>query len=246
MFWQYKYNGHRCLITRRDDCLLAYSRNGKHIGTIDHIFDGLEIPEGATLDGELYIHNTPLQTISSIVRRKQPDNTKLKYIVYDTILDKRFEDRLDTLAKYKMGPDVLVAPTIRCPLREMLTKQGIHDEAHAKGFEGFMLRMNNKKYEPGKRSSQLLKVKQAFDIEVVVIGVEPSVDGWAILICKFVDKHGIIKTFRTPAPGTMRQKTEILHNKENYINKLLNVEFAEYTIDGIPFHPVATSFREEE
>lgn len=244
-FWQYKYNGHRCLITRQGDELIAYSRNGKPINTVNHIFEGMDIPEGTTLDGELYIHGKPLQTISSIVRRVQPDNVKLRYIVYDKISNDVFEKRFDAIVGYSLGENVLYAVTTPGYSNNLASNEHIR-EIQGKGFEGLMFRDNNKPYEPGKRSSQLLKVKMRHDMEVVVIDIEPSKDGWAILNCKFVMDGGGRKQFKVTAPGTMEQKYEIYENAHLYIGRMLNIEFAEYTKDGAPFHPVAIAFREEE
>jgi ATP-dependent DNA ligase len=237
-FMQYKFDGHRILVTRQNDELIAYSRNGKLIHTIDHILEYVDIPEGTTLDGELYIHGMPLQQISSLVRKVQPDNIKLKYIVYDQISDKRFADRFDEIAKFRLGDDVFMAVT-----------NDAHNDyepafAYAKkeGYEGLIARQNNVGYEAGKRSTQLLKIKTRFDFEAEVIAIIPSADGWAVLTC--IAPNG--KTFGVTAPGTMKQKHEIMDNAALYIGKMLTVECAEYTVDGMPFHPVAIAFREEE
>jgi len=240
-FWQYKYNGHRCLITRQGDELIAYSRNGKPINTVNHIFEGMDIPEGVTLDGELYIHGKPLQTISSIVRRVQPDNAKLSYIIYDSISSKVFSDRFNMLQTYKIGNNAITAPTFKGYTSNLASNLSIK-EVQAKGFEGLMFRDNNKPYEPGKRSSQLLKAKISDDMEVRVLKISPSKDGWAILHCVTPD----LKFVSVTAPGTMEQKYEIYENAHVYVGKMLNIEFAELTKDGVPFHPVAIAFREEE
>jgi len=240
-FWQYKYNGHRCLITRQGDELIAYSRNGKIINTVSHILEEIDIPEGATLDGELYIHGKPLQTISSIVRRMQPANKELKYIVYDQISDDVFSQRFNLLHTYKLGPNVIAALTDNGYSFEMSTKKNLQ-EAQAQGYEGLMFRDNDKPYEPGSRSSQLLKVKMRLDMEVIVNSIMPSKDGWAILNC--VTPQG--KRVSVTAPGTMEQKYEIYEKAYLYVGKMLTIEFAEFTKTGVPFHPVAIAFREEE
>jgi len=242
-FWQYKYNGHRCLITRQGDELIAYSRNGKPINTISHIFEGMDIPEGVTLDGELYIHGKPLQTISSIVRRVQPDNKKLTYIVYDQIADDYFERRIANIYGYKLNDKIHIADTFgKNGFNPKMARRENIQAAQDKGFEGLMFRNSNKPYEPGKRSSQLLKVKMRLDIEVVVGRISPSKDGWAILHCATPTGKSVSVT----APGTMEQKYEIYTNAHDYIGKKLTIEFAEFTKDGVPFHPVAIAFREDE
>jgi ATP-dependent DNA ligase len=240
-FWQYKYNGHRCLITRQGDELIAYSRNGKPINTVNHIFEGMDIPEGVTLDGELYIHGKPLQTISSIVRRVQPANKELTYIVYDQIAEDYFERRIANIYGYKLNNKTFIADTFRGYNSDMATNDHIKF-VQSKGYEGLMFRDSNKIYEPGKRSSQLLKVKMRHDMEVMVTRISPSKDGWAILHCVTPDKNVVSVT----APGTMEQKYDIYDNAHIYVGKMLNIEFAEFTKGGVPFHPVAIAFREEE
>jgi ATP-dependent DNA ligase len=241
-FWQYKYNGHRCLITRQGDELIAYSRNGKPINTVSHIFEGMDIPEGTTLDGELYIHGKPLQTISSIVRRIQPANKDLKYIVYDQISTLTFSNRFNSLLSYEFGASIIPAPTTSGGYFNELASNSYLKGVQSEGYEGLMFRNNDRPYEPGKRSSQLLKVKMRLDMEVVVGRISPSKDGWAILHCSTPTGKSVSVT----APGTMEQKYEIYENAHLYIGRMLTIEFAEYTKDGVPFHPVAIAFREEE
>lgn len=110
-YLQMKYDGHRCLVTRTSTGLVAYSRNGKRITTIDHILEGIRIPIGVTLDGELYNHGTPLQTITSWVKKRQHSTKKLEYIVYDTIADADYHDRISMIRSYKLGLNARVAPT---------------------------------------------------------------------------------------------------------------------------------------
>ena len=72
-FIQYKYDGNRCLVHHGENGLVAYSRNGKPMKNLEHILNDINIPKGMTLDGEIYHHGTPLQTIVSWVKRLQPD-----------------------------------------------------------------------------------------------------------------------------------------------------------------------------
>ena len=236
---QWKYDGHRCLITNDGGENIAYSRNGKPITTIDHILHNIIIPKGATLDGELYIHGAPLQEISSIVRREQLANRELQYIAYDTVSDRAFLGRYEELFGYKLCEDVVIAELLEVP--DQINNAYLQEKALGLGYEGFILREQGKGYECGKRSSQLLKIKQSMDAEFMVIAVHESKDGWAILECT----DGSVD-FRVSAPGTMIEKTEVLSNSANYIGQYVTVEFSAYTNAGVPFHPVATRFRIEE
>jgi ATP-dependent DNA ligase len=239
-FVQYKYNGHRCLITNTGSQTIAYSRNGKPINTIGHILQRLNIPPGTTLDGELYIHGNALQDIGSMVRKVQEGNENLVYIVYDIIRNKIYEQRIDILCGMTFPESVHVAPT-----RFGTCINDLHEEMnHAinDGYEGLILRTNDKPYEVGKRSASLIKVKKTMDQEFKVIDIHESADGWAILEC--LVKPGL--TFRVSAPGTIENKTMILYDSLTYTGQYINVEFFEWTNDGKPFHPVAMYWRNPE
>lgn len=234
---QYKYNGHRCLITNIDGEYIAYSRNGKVISSIGHIVDKLSIPEGHTIDGELYHHGTSLQTIGSWIKRNQDDTKKLKFIAYDTILDKPYIDRLGELHNYGTDTSVIEIAPIMVYSEHSIGEQ--LDIAIDQGYEGLMIRQNYYGYDAGNRSKSLLKVKQHLDQEFLVINIHESKDGWAILECLLPNNQ----TFRVSAPGSISNKKAILLNKLQYIGKYINVEFFDWTNDNKPFHPVATYWR---
>ena len=255
-FVQYKYNGHRCLVTKQNGKLIAYSRNGKPITSIDHILKDLQwLPEGYTLDGELYLHGTPLQTISSLVRKSQPDSKKLVYVVYDLVTpnvnysQRNSWLRANVLAEAKSSGVIVLAPTSK--FEDSKTPIGIQlHHAIADGYEGLILRHGNTGYESGKRSQSLVKVKQVLDAEFCIVGVSQSADGWAIFEC--YKRPGVLAylrdndTFRVSAMGTMQDKHDAWSNRNDFIGKMLTVEFFEWTVDGKPFHPVAISIRDVE
>ena len=231
---QYKYNGHRCLVTKQDGKLFAYSRKGKPITTIDHIFEqARKIPEGATVDGELYHHGTSLQRISSWIKKGQAESEQLTYNVYDAMIPARYELRLKWLQD--VIPD-LVVPT---HYKGLFNRKRL-DSVIAAGYEGLIVRRGTEGYEDGKRSNSLLKVKKFIETEVQVIEIIPSVDGWARLICLFEGKQ-----FKVSSPGTMDQKFRAMINKEIYTGKWVKIEYANLTDEGIPFHPTALNWIED-
>lgn len=235
MFIQRKYDGNRCIIVNNGGEIIAYSRNGKPISSISHITDNIQIPEGVAIDGELYAHGYKLQQIVSWVKRKQEDTLKLKYHAYDLISNEPYQERFFRLNDIKGNFEVV-------PTWAVSTEDAIYDyhaSFRAEGYEGSILRINSSGYEDGKRSRSLLKIKDWFDEEFLVIDVIPSKDQWARLICAMPNGN----TFRVTAPGTMREKEEVLLNKNNYIGKRVTVEYAYLTEDGIPFHPVAKCWR---
>lgn len=235
-YFQYKYDGHRCLITNDGGSLIAYTRNGKLIDTIDHILTGLKIPEGETIDGELYAHGAKLQSISSWVKRYQENTLKLRYHCYDVVSDGNYSDRLDMLKSFQMGPCAEIVPTFSYnnSVKIMLV------DSISKGYEGLIIRPDGFGYEDGKRSKGLIKVKQFLDDEFRVVSISESKDNWAILNCAM--ENGT--QFSVSAPGTIGFKTYIKDHPNEFIGKYVKVEYSGLTAAGKPFHPVAIMFRD--
>ena len=234
---QRKYNGHRFLVA--NEC--AYSKLGTIVETVPEITSSIKVPEEAIIDGELYHHGTHLQTIASWVKRRQANTLKLKYIIYDIIIPGMSTlERLKVLKSLEYDKDrVMVSPAYMYD--EKIGAENYCLRFRKEGFEGAIIRLPNAKYEAGKRSKSLIKVKMQYDDEYLCVDVEPSADGWGILILKTPEG----KFFRTSAPGNHQQKREALVNKQKYIGKFVTCEYAELTKDLIPFHCVAIGWRKD-
>lgn len=242
---QKKLDGHRCMITRQDGEIIAYSRQGKPITSIkSHILDYLTqtLPEGITIDGELYIHGLPLQTIASYIKRLQPETNKLNFVAYDLVSKDSYKDRhaeLTDIINPLNHKNILVLPYHDFQSHDDTAE--LFTRVRGQGFEGLMLRLDNAGYEEGRRSNNLIKIKAFEDDEFKVIGVVASSTGWGVCKCKTSDG----KIFDVSAPGTHEEKRDVLVNIEKYVGKLLTVQFANYTSDGIPFQPVALQWRDD-
>ena len=241
-FMQLKYDGHRMLVEKSENGrLFAYSRQGKPITTVDHILTQIpkDLPVGTILDGELYVHGEPLQTIASWAKREQPASRRLVYIIFDVIQPAPFNARHAWIqSKFSAVADapILLAPTTRArqeQLGENLKR------AKKEGYEGLILRHGPKGYEVGYRSSSLVKIKETFDGEFKCLDITPSRDGWGVLT--LITQEG--KVFGASAPGTVEQKVEALRNRDKYIGKYVTLEYSVLTKDNIPFHPVALRWR---
>lgn len=232
---QHKYDGHRMLVHNDGERLHAYTRNGKVIDTLSHIVDTLHVPPGFTLDGEVYCHGYPLQTIASWCKREQANTLKLEYVVYDITSTQPYGDRLEILKSLDLKHPARLAHTWRT---DRLVSEDLKSSI-AEGYEGLILRTGRKGYSAGKRCNSLIKVKQVLDDEFLVVDVEESKDGWGILVC-ITSKR---KEFRVSAPGTIPEKIKILNDKFTHIGRMVRIEYFSLTKDGKPFHPVAISFR---
>lgn len=240
---QRKLNGLRCLITRQDGELIAYSRRGKPITSITEILEeaGKFVSEGDTVDGELYSHGTSLQTINSWVKRRQHMTGKIQFVMYDQMSSDTFADRHDELidkVKSYEFKRVLVLPKYEYVNEK--ERRDKFDTARAKGFEGLMIRLDGYGYESNKRSASLLKDKAVFDTEVIVKDIVLSDKGNPVCIC---DYNG--KEFRTSPPGSHPERMAAYQNKHQYIGTRLTVEYREMTDDGVLFHCVGTAWRRD-
>lgn len=240
-YTQWKYDGHRMMVEVKDGTARAWSRLGKPITSVPHILGPLSnLPDGTILDGELYHHGTPLQTIASWIKRDQRESTRLIYVIFDLVYDCPFIERhqsIHMLLKSRVlehHPHIIVAPTGKIESMEDVGPN-LH-LAIDKGYEGLIIRHGNVGYEIGARSRSLVKVKQMFDNEFRCIDIKESKDGWAVLTCE--DDDG--RQFGVSAPGTIEDKKAVLYNMDEYIGKMVTVEYSMLTKDKIPFHPVAT------
>ena len=247
-YLQPKLDGHRCIITKLNNQIVAYSRRGKWIKVIDHIVDELNyLSEGYFLDGELYKHGTPLQTIASLVRRDTalPDTETIQYHIYDVFhinkLRTQYCDRYDWLRKnIKTSNIIQLVETInmensRTKLPEQFTL------ARNSGYEGVILRPKYGVYGIGKRPDSLIKVKERLDAEFKCVDIIPTRDGWGNLILETNDGT----QFKCTAPGTIADKIATLNNKHKFIGKMITCEFAHWTNDHKPFHCVAIRWKDD-
>jgi len=237
---QIKFDGHRCLIRKDGGEVIPYSRKGKIIKAITHIVQDLAplIPEGVTMDGELYRHGWSLQKISSASKTHAPtaSTLELRYQAYDVIEDLPYGDRLGILKSIFKGGQSQTAELVRTQEVHQMEEVMLHfREFREQGYEGAMLRLNLRGYEDGLRSNQLLKVKEWQDEDFLVVDIIPGKHNVAILRLDL----GGGKTFDCLAPGTVSEKQATYLNKASYIRRKVTVEFACRTEDGVPFHGVA-------
>ena len=168
-----------------------------------------------------------------------PKNTrKLWYVCYDLMSPETFQERYSELTSILKFTEGRPCPVKLLPCRPYEGNDKMWEffhESKGQGFEGLILRTDDKGYQAGIRSSSLIKIKEFEDMEVTVLDIVPSADGWGI--CECVTDSG--KKFSTSAPGSIPEKTEALVNKHKYVGKRLTIEFSMLTLDGVPFHPNA-------
>ncbi len=271
---QPKLDGIRCIVRKESSRIVARSRNGKEFDTLEYMINDLDPMfkkyPNLILDGELYNHEykEDFNKIISLVRKKKPTSCdpawldtleeardKLQYWIYDIPqidssedLNKTYEDRVFSIVRElkekELWPSSLrYTKTVFCGKLDVIST--VYNEHVDAGYEGSMVRLN-KGYESS-RSKSLLKYKEFQDAEYLVVGIDEGSGnrtGTAKhLVCKDV-KTG--KVFNSNIKGTFEWYTELLDNKEDYIGKMVTIQFANLTPDGIPRFPFALSFRDYE
>jgi len=233
---QRKLDGNRMLVTRQNGGLLAYTRNGKPIDTLDHIMEQMDwLKEGQTVDGEVYIHGMELKDINSRIKRKQDATRDLNYHVYDIVEDRPFVERFVDITRYTQAqsdskPNIIIEPYWYQKNKHETSK--LFNTVRQQGYEGLMMRLDGQGYQAGKRSKGLLKIKYRYDAEYEVIDIHTGKDGSAVLTMRLPNG----KTVDGVAPGTKLDKQHVADFPDQYIGGMVTCSFAYLTEYGIPFH----------
>lgn len=240
---QPKLDGNRCLVTFDEDGEPVFnSRGAKVYPKHEHLAEQLKQLRAATgfdsFDGELYIHGIPLQKIVSLVKKVQPDSSKLEYRIYDVPSEKVWSERekdLTELSKH-IKLNISTVPVTVCN-NEQEAKESIHNYMD-QGYEGTILRNLNGKYEFGQRSNDLLKWKVFESTEALVYNVGIDKNGEGVLLCKM--QNGI--EFRCKMKGTHEER--LYEEQLKLVGKYITFTYQTLTVDGVPQFPVGASVRE--
>ena len=253
---QPKLDGIRCMGNPTTGQL--WSRRQTRIIGLDHISEEMTqlrklLPTQIEwLDGELYNHTMNFNTINSLVRRTTDLTEKsldIEYWIYDCIDCTPYTKRYETLYNaihsniYSFKYIKLIPCHINSPTDIISEK---HNEYTKLGYEGLIIRTTQNGYDIGKRSSQLLKLKQFHQEEYIVIGFKQkqTINGCTTL--GSIELKGIqdesIRFHSTPAM-TFEERQRIWDNKQEYLGQIATVKFFEKTPKNIPRFPQLLGFR---
>lgn len=229
-----------------------FSRLRKPFPHMEHILDELNLlrPD-IVFDGELYTHELSFQQIVGLVKKetlREEDvvqQQKIKYHVYDLVMQGTFQERfafLKKVMKETKFKNIVLVPTVSCASEEEMKAK--HAEYVAAGFEGIMLRNPAGLYKHS-RSADLIKYKEFIDEEFTVVGFtegEGQDKGCVVWICETEEK----KRFQCRPRGTKEERKEMFQNGDSYVGKKLTVRFQEWSDTHIPRFPVGIAFRDYE
>ena len=195
---QPKLDGFRLLALNKGGWQL-YTRQAKEISVphIEEALNRLKLPEGTTLDGELYCHDLTFQQISSAAKKVNPNTALLAYHVYDVITDQTYDDRYKFLLEevYRIG-----FPLLGVACRNLLDKSieaaiksgevdadyideselektwdTLHSSWVSQGYEGSIARCRKQSYKSNGRDNRMIKRKDFIDEEFEIIGIDRTV-----------------------------------------------------------------------
>lgn len=265
-----KLNGQRALWTGTT----LITRTGKEILSVPSIVAELQrYWPNYPLDGELYIHGLSLQQIMKHTRptKKINEHTAMQYHVYDwPIVNVPYSerDRILSLQQWRTKvigvTSVLVTPKNRNDLAEL-------NIFAAEGYEGTMIRLPDGLYKFGKRSGDLMKIKDFLDDEFEIVGITAlsrkekiELDVWEPgalarssgkwyrngegteeeLVGSLICITSDGQKFEVGTGLDDATREELWNNPP--IGKMLTVKYQNLTDTGIPFTPVFIAIRDYE
>ena len=242
VYVQAKLDGLRCYYDGEN----LYSRTGK-VYDVPHIKESLKSfdTKGCILDGELYVHELPLNQINSCVNKHNDNTLKVRYYIFDVYKEGyTFSERYDYLTEeygkwFDLSSDedkerIVLLPSHKTK-KDKLDK--VLDILIENGFEGVMLRQGAGMYTPGKRSKDLMKYKRFKDSDYKIIDVNEDKDGCGVLVC--VNENGSEFNVRCSFPDEERR--ELFVNKSKYKGMYVTVKYQEISEYGIPIFPVGVA-----
>ena len=232
---QPKLNGVRAKWDFINQCFI--SRSGKLIPElcIPHLYEKMKSVDGFDLDGELFCQGMPLQDIKGILTQSRletaPNAAMIDFHIFDIIQSDYCYRRLDKMQELYGNTTIQIVNSYIADSHEMLKTMDriILD----KGYEGIMIRNRMGLYVEG-RSWNLMKLKPLIRIQVQITGF---IEGYG----KFGGKLGAFlvqwdgKTFKIGG-GNMStaERKEWWEDRHQWLGKLIEIEYRELTIAGIP------------
>jgi len=259
-FVQPKLDGLRCVIYLVDGKPVYQSRTGGVFAVLQHldssIMQVLSRHPTMVLDGELYTEQIPFEELAGIIKKKtlnDQDKQRIKYIqyhIYDLIIPNMpFRERLSTLQQIipssisiqEANMDIVQVPTYLANTPTDFREK--FSEYVAKGYEGIMLRNTEGLYQENYRSNDLMKYKEFFEGEYLIVDFKEATGrdaGTVIWECETPEG----RKFSVRPRGTYEARREWFCNAKSFVGKQLTVIYQELSEMGVPRFPVGKAIRD--
>ena len=241
---QPKLDGMRCLaFVKSTGEVKLISRAGKPIENMMHIEKQLsQLGMDIILDGELYVHGEGFQTNMSYVKKYYPGKSeRIIFNVYDVVdFDLPYIERTEVLNHISFN-NVRTLPYFEVFNEEEVV--GFFEQFIREGYEGLMVKISKSGYKSNARVSELLKYKKFIDIQLPILDVIPADQrpDWGVPLYEWQGaKENVL---RSNTKMTHEQRVDLLANKQDYIGKIAEIRFFEYSDTGVPRFPVTVGIR---
>ena len=262
---QPKLDGMRCIAKLENGKCELWSRGGKRITSAPHVVNRIEKQFAKDhrlliLDGELYIHGIPFESVISQARKDVTiGDGSLEYWVYDCIYaipkgkeelplvepEDSFLDRYYYLKSLesddRFGDCLILLRGIKTSTVEHVKKK-LADFIE-EGFEGAIIRDIGGQYTFG-RSHALLKYKIFDTSDYKIVGVLEGVGtmkGCAVFVCEVGKKE-----FRCKLVGEFFELRKFWKDPSLVVGKKLTVKHFGFTNGKMPRFPIGLIVRDYE
>lgn len=211
-------------------------------------------------DGEIYVHNTPINIINSatpIINENgvisQSSNAHITSYLYFMCFDLPLED-VPQLLRYQFVTTIPPYRVFRISERKIVFSdeevEAYTTECIAKGYEGCVVRNMDAEYVFGGRPMTIMKSKKFQDGEFELLDISAKngdslTDGSDI---QFIMRNDINNnTFECTPMYSMPERITMMRNKHLYIGKMFTVKYYERSgIKQVPFHANVVTQRDYE
>ena len=258
-----KLDGIRCIMFVFPEVskVYSFSRNGKKLYNMDIIeqevlalckdFSQLFVFKNSSslvLDGELFAKDWSLTSSIVHTHKEHPDKSHLSYYIFDIV---SLPDWLESKATPSLlerksalswlfkqaGENVPHLVNVPYVIPGSLSEaKDLLEQLLSKGYEGAVVKDGLSPY-PFSRSSSWLKWKPVKTIDVEVIEVKQGTGRNKNRLGSFICKLQNGKTFRVGGGFTDTQREEFWHKRNELIGCIVEVEYQEETIHGVPRFP---------
>ena len=221
---------------------------------IENYLDSLQGTMRGHVDahGEWYLHGAKVSEIVEAIKGENKEVfDKMRFHIFDYMgphAEKQtYQERLKVgMDMYHWGRE----GDLFVPIRTLVAKdfnevEQANENFIRQGFEGTVICLPAATYEYERRSYGKLKKKNLFSEEFKVVDteLETGPDGDMLLFkCETKDKL----VFGVRPAWSHARRVKAYKIKDDYLGKLLTVEFRSTTAYGVPFHPVGQEIRDYE
>lgn len=249
-----KLDGIRCIaIIDENGKSTCYSRSGKEILTLGKVNEAIESLnlKNFVFDGEICMiddeGNEHFQGIMKQIRKKDHTIPNPKFKIFDGLCKLKFEQKSDDTLLFDRYTYINEIVPIDNPFLSVLEQvklndvsafEALQEESKEGGWEGLILR-KNAPYQ-GKRSKDLLKVKEFFDAEYVVEGLvidtlrhidpETGLDTQSEMLSRVNITHKG-NTVGVGSGFTIEERQHFFKNPNDLIGKVITVCYFEESQD---------------